>query len=417
MRIKIHRGTHEIGGCITEYEQDGWHLFVDYGEQLADAPVSKPLHIEGLNYGDLSKSALLITHYHGDHIGKIIELPDALPIFMGKMGHDIAFTFTEYLSHAPTLHDKEELMMERLNKMNTFCAGKAFQFGPFSIMPITVDHSAFDAYAFKITAYNISVFHTGDFRTHGFRSSKLHDVIKYYVRPPVDCVVTEATNINRTNAATKTEQQLQSEFEKSFHAHKGNIIYLSSTNIDRLFSIYHAALRAHRPFYVDKYQKKIMDDVADSNSMWTKSPLYQYSNKYPPKCLFEEHGKITVRDNFKEFLLNQGYVIIARPNPKFNDFISQIPGDKFKYLSMWKGYLDKSRKGAYNKNLDKALGKDPIYMHTSGHCDIEGLKFLLDMLKPKNIIPIHTENPEKFSEVFGNRWNVRTLNDGNSIIL
>ena len=30
MKIKIHRGTHQIGGCVTEYEHDGWHLFVDF---------------------------------------------------------------------------------------------------------------------------------------------------------------------------------------------------------------------------------------------------------------------------------------------------------------------------------------------------------------------------------------------------
>lgn len=26
MRITIHRGTDQIGGCVTEYEYDGWRL-------------------------------------------------------------------------------------------------------------------------------------------------------------------------------------------------------------------------------------------------------------------------------------------------------------------------------------------------------------------------------------------------------
>ena len=62
MKITVHRGTHQIGGCVTEYELDGWRLFVDYGEQLPGAPHTEPLQIEGLNQGDFSKSALLITH-------------------------------------------------------------------------------------------------------------------------------------------------------------------------------------------------------------------------------------------------------------------------------------------------------------------------------------------------------------------
>ena len=86
LNIKIHRGTHQIGGCVTEYEYNGWHLFVDYGEELPGGPKSGDLQVEGLTHGDLSKSALLITHYHGDHIGSIPKLPKELPIFMGSVG-------------------------------------------------------------------------------------------------------------------------------------------------------------------------------------------------------------------------------------------------------------------------------------------------------------------------------------------
>ena len=59
MKITIHRGTDQIGGCVTEYENEGWRLFVDYGEQLPGAKHTEPLDIEGLTKGDLSKSALL----------------------------------------------------------------------------------------------------------------------------------------------------------------------------------------------------------------------------------------------------------------------------------------------------------------------------------------------------------------------
>ncbi|MGM9820129.1 MAG: MBL fold metallo-hydrolase [Candidatus Onthomorpha sp.] len=81
MKIRIHRGTDQIGGCVTEYEHNGWKLFVDYGEQLPGFAKSNPLEIDGLTKGDLTKSALLITHYHGDHIGCIKELPEELPIY------------------------------------------------------------------------------------------------------------------------------------------------------------------------------------------------------------------------------------------------------------------------------------------------------------------------------------------------
>jgi ribonuclease J len=34
MKITIRRGTHQIGGCITEIESNGYKIFIDFGEQL-----------------------------------------------------------------------------------------------------------------------------------------------------------------------------------------------------------------------------------------------------------------------------------------------------------------------------------------------------------------------------------------------
>ena len=74
MTITIHRGTNQIGGCVTEYEANGLRLFVDFGEQLPGAPVSaQPLKVFGHEhdaYGILkqdgtvfSNAALLDRHY------------------------------------------------------------------------------------------------------------------------------------------------------------------------------------------------------------------------------------------------------------------------------------------------------------------------------------------------------------------
>jgi len=82
MKITVHRGSDQIGCCVTEYESNGWKLFIDYGEQLPVAPMpDKALEVEGLTCGDLSKSTLLITNYHGDHVGKIADLAPGHHVF------------------------------------------------------------------------------------------------------------------------------------------------------------------------------------------------------------------------------------------------------------------------------------------------------------------------------------------------
>ena len=409
MNIKIHRGTHQIGGCVTEYEYNGWRLFVDYGEELPGGPKSGDLQIEGLTHGDISKSALLITHYHGDHIGSITKLPENLPIYIGKVGREIQLVLSDHLKSVDGIHQE---MIERLQRANTFEAGKGFSFGPFSIMPITIDHSAFDAYAFKIEADGVSAFHTGDFRTHGFRSKKLPEVIQKYVGE-VDYVVCEGTNVARPNATNQTERELQQQFEEQFKANKGNVVYLSSTNIDRLFSLYHAALRAGRVFLVDAYQKQIMDVVTQIDPLWGKSILYRYG-EYEPKVLMCDKGEFLVTDEFKAFLDKLGYVLIAREIPRFDSLVERIPGKKQKYLSKWDGYV-KEGTDAYNEDLAKSLGKDFKYMHTSGHSDMNSMREVFRLLRPKTIIPIHTDAPEKFAELFGGEWSVVLLNDGDCI--
>ena len=38
VKIKIHRGTSQIGGTITEIYTENTHLFIDFGAELSVAP-------------------------------------------------------------------------------------------------------------------------------------------------------------------------------------------------------------------------------------------------------------------------------------------------------------------------------------------------------------------------------------------
>lgn len=70
MKITIHHDSNQIGGCVTEYESNGWKLFVDYGELLPSAPVSnKKLEIAGLTCGDIRKRSLLIYGAQNEAVG------------------------------------------------------------------------------------------------------------------------------------------------------------------------------------------------------------------------------------------------------------------------------------------------------------------------------------------------------------
>lgn len=89
---------------------------------------------------------------------------------------------------------------------------------------------------------------------------------------------------------------------------------------------------------------------------------------------------------------------------KFTDLQPRI------LYSMWKGYLDEPKNAAFVEGfpLDR--------LHTSGHADISAIRTAIEITQPEIVIPIHTESPDKFMDIVGNRT-VLVCEDGENIIL
>ena len=444
MKLTIHRGTDQIGGCITEYELDGWKLFVDFGDCLPDLiRGEEPLLIEGLNSGDTSRSALLITHYHGDHIGKLAESDPIIPVYMGHTAHDI---FCKLQRRLATIEgesgERAKDTLERCRNVNTFLDGEKLTFGPFIIEPVKMDHSAYDAYGFIIKDKDNDediVFHTGDFRAHGVYGSRFYERITNL--PSVKAIVCEGTNIERDRGIAESENSIEKRFETLFKENKYNIVFVSSTNIDRLFAIYHAAAAAERPLLMDEYQFDIMQSVigeedwsrcgtdweeyTDENEEQQTMPVdhnYEFDKGLPIVLSFDrsskESPKFFIPDGLQRLINWKGCVLVSRSTPQFKAIIDSFPkGKTRKYLSMWQGYLN-SGNSAYNAELDGAIGKDYEYVHTSGHADTDTLRQMFTTVDAEMIIPMHTTNPVKFLEKFPeDEWNIRLIKDGETIDL
>ena len=76
---------------------------------------------------------------------------------------------------------------------------------------------------------------------------------------------------------------------------------------------------------------------------------------------------------------------------------------------MWEGY---KKEGRTKKFLDylasRGLNETPL--HTSGHADHETLRRMVEVLKPKKIVPIHTFMGDFYDKVFIN-MNIMRVND------
>ena len=62
--------------------------------------------------------------------------------------------------------------------------------------------------------------------------------------------------------------------------------------------------------------------------------------------------------------------------------------------SFWSGYRETENMKSFLDECEK-LGLEIVTLHTSGHADYASIKKLVETVNPTEIIPIHTEAPEK----------------------
>lgn len=372
MDITIHRGTRQIGGCVTEIATANARIIIDFGAELPrNEEPSNPLAIEGLTYGNASYDAVFFTHYHGDHIGMLKNILDEIPIYLGEAAKDIFLTLQKYLKND----------IARAEKAIAFSAAKPIQIKDIMVTPFTVDHSAFDSYMLLIEAEGKKILHTGDFRAHGFKGKGLIPILKKYVGI-VDLLIIEGTMLSRSGEKVLSEGELRLAAKDYMNRYKYVYMLCSSTNIDRIAAFYHATPRG-KYFICDRYQKEILQVVTRHGSKY--SNLYSFSKA------------LTYADNLNQRMADRGFCMLIRANGNFEKLMNLFDKSQSIILySQWKGYLH-DVKYHYTEFLK---GYHWEYLHTSGHADHKTLHEVIKVISPKTgVLPIHSESPEMFKEM------------------
>ncbi len=377
MEIIIHRGTHQIGGCVTEYRTKNTRIFIDFGAELENE-TSQPFDIEGVTKGITDCDAVFFTHYHGDHIGLLDIINKDVTLYMGIAAKGIAKILNDRLRKAPNIKSYDT---DRLENIKTFEIAIPVIIGDVKITPYMVDHSAYDAYMFKIEADGKVILHTGDFRMHGFRGKGVKATLEKYVGK-VDILVCEGTILSRTQAKCETENDLKKKIKSVLEQNKYVFVVCSSTNIDRLAGICSVIPRG-KYCICDKYQKSVIEYIRDYAG--DRNPLYKFD-----KVLYYS-------ENLDDKMNDNGFCMFVRSGNPEHKRIMEMYKDKNSVViySMWKGYLEQ-------ENIKEFLAEyKRLDMHTSGHADCDAIKMVIETVKPEMIIPMHTDVPEAFLELVG----------------
>ena len=399
MEIIIHRGTNQIGGCITEIKTNKARVIVDFGSNLPndDLPEKNEIQIEGVTRGTPSCDAIFFTHYHADHIGMYARVLPEISMYMGQAAKAI---FLRYLNRIRLGDHINKDEIEAAEKIKTYKENQPILIGDITVTPYRVSHSAYDSYMFLIEADGKRILHTGDFRNHGFMGESLIETLRKYIKK-VDVSIVEGTLLSRDYENVVSETQIIDKISEFIKKNKYVYILCASTNIDRIAAAY-AATPKGKYFLCDEYQREILS-VAGEDSK--NDPKY--------KNLYRFEKVLAYGDNLYDKIASKGFCMIIRANSDFKKIMEKFDKkDSVILYSMWEGYLKEDQFG-HKEFLE---GYHWEKLHSSGHATKEAIEELCKITEPDFIIPIHTVSPEKFS-ILDLKGEVLYLEDGEKFSL
>jgi len=406
MRVRIHRGTNEVGGNCIELASDGKTLLLDMGMPLtAPDPASVKLpQIDGLSGGDPDFLGIVVSHPHFDHYGLIQKAQPETHIFIGSDAEKIlraAMPFGSFgMTFGNVTHYKHRV---------------PFEVGPFLITPFLNDHSAFDAYSFLVQSDGKSLFYTADLRGHGRKAALFERFLKTAPKGH-DVLVMEGTTVGREGEkeAVGSESDLEERIAESMRTTPGlALAFFSAQNIDRFVTFFRASKRTGRTFVADLYLAHILDALGRKS---LPSPRAEDLRVFLPSAMKRKIVRDRCFDLVAPYYPRRIYpeeiarrcgelTVIFRPSMA-GDFRNSLSGARLFY-SLWPGYLERGGFDLRGWCRDRGVAFE--VQHTSGHASVSDLKRLAQALNPKRLVPIHSFAPERFQRFFPN---VQRANDG-----
>jgi len=295
---------------------------------------------------------------------------------------------------------------------------KAFQIGDFTITAFAVDHSAYGSVSYLIQAGGKSVMYSGDLRLHGRKPGMAQELLATLGSKPPDVLLMEGTHLRKDAQPGISEQSVEKLLVEHIQSAPGLVLAtFSPMDVDRLVSYYRATRRCGRTLVVDAYAAFVLHLVHRQSHI--PAPRREYGIRVFFNETFARRGIHKLESLFApdritigEILAKPGdHVMVFRPSMSELDFAGTLPTKSLVIYSYWQGYLQKPDWVELRQQLTQVSG-DFVTAHASGHIYAPDLIQFVNQLNPKKVIPIHTFEPERFSEQFPN---VIHLQDGDCL--
>jgi ribonuclease J len=404
MKITIHRGINQIGGCITEIATATTKILIDLGHNLpkGDMPAEDE-HASKKAIAVLTKgvAAIFSTHYHGDHLDLFKYTPEGIEQYIGKVAKEVMLVKYKKLANAPVIENVTTDDLKKLEAFKTFKAGNKIKTGDITVTPYFVSHSAYDAYMLVIEADGKRILHTGDFRDHGYLGKGLMKILRaVIVKKGIDVLITEGTMLSRMDERVQHENDLKIKAKELMKRYKNVFVMTSSTDLERLATFHSAYFKtkSNAPFVCDYYQKEVLKIFSETAGK--ESALFDFFRK---KDIFDFHEN---NQKLIDWMVNAGCCMLVRATEKFEKYWEILKPqlnmqETVLIFSMWGDYINPNSPHAKKRFLDFVAQFPNIEkLHTSGHASADCLAEVCQLVNPAaGIIPIHSECSDDFKKI------------------
>ena len=378
-------GLGEIGKNMYALEHDDEIIIIDCGISFADMTTFGVDYLvpdySYLKINEHKIKALFITHGHEDHIGGIPFLLTSVNI--------------PYI-YAP--NQASELIKLKLLDKNirydnviTYKSNDIIKFKYFEVDFFLTTHSIPDSHGIRIKTPNGTVVTTGDFKfdlTPIGPIADLHKIARIG-EEGVDLLVSDSTNaLNEgvSNSESKVDEALNDIFSK--HQNERIIIATFASNIYRLKHIVETCYKYQRKICIFGRSMENNIDISINGGYIHHKELFieaDEANNLKPKevcilCTGSQGEPLAALsriadDEHKSIKLRPDDIVIFSSSP--------IPGNAMS--------IGKTINKLYLKGVKVYTNSDTTDIHTSGHANMEELKLMIRLIKPKYMLPFHGE--------------------------
>jgi ribonuclease J len=383
LRIIPLGGIGEIGRNMTVFELNDKILIVDCGVLFPEeTQPGVDLILPDLGYLDDKLDRIIgcvLTHGHEDHIGGVpylLKMKQDIPLVGSKL--TLALVEAKLKEHRITPYS---LLVKE---------GQVEQFGPFSLEFVAVNHSIPDALAVIIRSEAGTVLATGDFKMDQLPlDGRLTDLRAFAKigEEGLDLFMVDSTNAD-VPGFTPLERDIGPVIESVIAKTPGKVVVASfSSHVHRVQQVLDAAVANGRKVaFVGRSMVRNMAIASelgflnvDANSIIELKHIDQYPDNKVVLMSTGSQGepmavlaRIANRDH--QVSIGEGDTVLLAS--------SLIPGNENAVYRVIDGL---TMLGA------NVVHKGNAKVHVSGHAAAGELLYCYNILKPKNVMPIHGE--------------------------